>query len=81
MMEQAEYYLILNRIVGKKENGRYYIFRDGGWQPDTENMILDRVFGYDPTEDENSPYAMFNTSIMEELEKISYEEAMKRIRR
>ncbi len=44
-------------------------------------MILDRVFGYDPTEDENSPYAMFNTSIMEELEKISYEEAMKRIRR
>ena len=81
MMEQAEYYLILNRIVGKKENDRYYIFRDGGWQPDTENMILDRVFGYDPTEDENSPYAMFNTSIMEELEKISYEEAMKRIGR
>ena len=81
MMEQTEYYLILNRIVGKKENGRYYVFRDGVWQPDTENMILDRIFGYDPTEDEDSPYAMFNTSVMEELEKISYEEAMKRIGR
>ena len=47
MDKKATYYLILDTIVGKKENGRYFLFRNGEWNPDTENMIMDRLVGYE----------------------------------
>ena len=42
-------------------------------------MIWDRLMGYDSTEVPGSPYAMGNTSIMEEIEEINYEKAMELI--
>ncbi len=37
--------------------------------------------GYDPTEDPDSPYAMGNESIMEEIEEITFESAMELIKK
>ena len=79
MKEQTNYYLIRERVVGKKEDGRYYLYREGKWIPDTESVIMDRLMGYDASEPPGSPYAMGNLSIMDEIEDITYEEAMERI--
>ena len=75
MDEKAKYYLILDTIVGKKENGRYFLFRNGEWNPDTENMIMDRLVGYDPFEPPGSPYGFGNGSVMDEMVEISSEKA------
>ena len=50
MKSSATYYLIRDSVVGKKESGRYYIFRNGQWEPDNKSMIMDRLVGYDPSE-------------------------------
>ncbi len=76
MNKKISYYLIKERLVGKKEDGRYYLFRNGEWVADTEKVIMDHLVGYDPTEPPGSPYAMGNFSIMDEIEDITYEEAM-----
>ena len=75
MDEKATYYLILDTIVGKKENRRYFLFRNGDWNPDTENMIMDRLVGYDPFEPPGSPYGFGNGSVMDEMVEISSEKA------
>ena len=72
---KTEYYLIRGYILGKKENDRYFICRDGKWEPDTRNIILDTMFGYSSSEGPDSPYGMFDTDIMDELKHISREEA------
>ncbi len=36
---------------------------------------MDRLMGYDPTEPPGSPYAMMNSSVMDEIEEISEEKA------
>ena len=73
---KATYYLILDSLVGKQENGSYYLFKDDKWCPDTRNSIMDRLMGYDPTEPPGSPYGFGSGSIMDEIEEISYEKAM-----
>ena len=78
---KTEYYLIRGRILGKNENEAYSIFKDGRWQPDTEHLIMDTLMGYDPYEEPGSPYGIGNTSIMEEIEPISAEEANAFLRR
>jgi len=78
-MKGTKYFLILGKIVAKEDSTGDYIFKDGNWEPDTTNMIWDRLMGYDPTEDSDSPYAMGNSSIMEEIEEISCEKAMELI--
>ena len=75
----TKYYLIWNSVLGKEEDGRYYIFRNGQWTPDKESIIMDRLVGYDPSEPEDSPYKMGNLSIMDEIEEISCERAMELI--
>ena len=75
MNENAKYYLILDAIIGKKEIGRFFLFRNGEWNPDTENMIMDRLVGYDPYEPPGSPYGFGNGSVMDEMEEISSEKA------
>ena len=79
MSNETTYYLILERIVGKQENGVYYIFEDGEWQIDRRCMIMDRLMGYDPSEPPGSPYGIGNLSIMEEIEEITCEKAMELI--
>ena len=76
MNKNAEYYLIWDCLVGKQEEGRYYIFRDGTWEHDTGSIIMDRMVGYDASEPPGSPYGMGSGSIMFEMDEISYERAM-----
>ena len=75
-MNDTVYYLILDRIVGKKEDGKYYLYRNDEWIPDTGYVIMDRLMGYDASEPPDSPYAMGSGSMMDEIEEISYEKAM-----
>ena len=38
-MNEIVYYLILDCLVGKKEDAKYYLFREDKWVPDTGYMI------------------------------------------
>lgn len=76
MENNATYYLILDSIVGKLEEGSYYLFNDQKWCLDTRNVIMDRLMGYDPSEPPGSPYGMGNGSVMDTIEEISYEKVM-----
>ena len=71
----AKYYLIKGRLLGKEEHGEYFLLKNEVWEQDVNNAILDRLMGYDPSEPSDSPYGMYDTSIMEEIEEITYEEA------
>ena len=71
----TRYYLILGRRLGIKDGGKYFILRGGAWEEDNNNEIMDRLMGYDPSEPPGSPYGIGNTSIMNEIEEISYEQA------
>lgn len=77
--EQVTYYLIWGRLVGKEDCGSYFIYRNGRWEPDDRSMIMDRLMGYDPSEPPDSPYGIGNSDIMDEIEEITYDEAMKQI--
>ena len=70
------YYLIWDSVVGKEEDCKYYIFRDGQWTPDNESIIRDRLVGYDSYEPPGSPYGIGNGSVMAEMDEIPYERAM-----
>lgn len=78
---KTTYYLILGKIVGKRDVDKPVLsdslFQEGQWVPDTEWAIQDRLIGYDPTEPSDSPYGIGNTSIMDEIEEISEEEAIR----
>jgi hypothetical protein len=75
MNEIITYYLIWNRVVGKKDSTGWYLFVDGRWQKDNEHVITDHLYGYDPYEPDDSPYKMFNMSIMDDIQEISSEHA------
>lgn len=75
-MRDVQYYLIWDRIVGKRDAGEDYIFRHGQWEPDKDWLIMDRLVGYDPSEPPDSPYGIGNGSVMAEMEEISYGRAM-----
>lgn len=78
-MAVITYYLIKERKLGKKENDRYFLYVKQKWVPDTKHEILDRLMGYDPYDD--SPYGFGSTSIMDEIEEISKQEAIKMVNR
>ncbi len=65
------YYLILNKQLGKEEDGKYYLYTNGSWVPDTKSTILGRLMGFDPSEPADSPYAMGNMDIMDTIETIT----------
>ncbi|MBR3004192.1 MAG: hypothetical protein IKH67_03895 [Lachnospiraceae bacterium] len=75
--KKTTYYLIRDRLVGKREKGSDYLFRDGEWVPDERGVIMKRLIGFDPWEPEDSPYRFGSLSIMDDIEEISFEEAMK----
>lgn len=76
--EETKYYLILDNILGKRANGEDFLFQDGKWVLDEKCLIKDKIIGYDPTEEPGSPYYIGNSDIMDEIQTISFEEAMKR---
>ena len=67
-MDEVIYYLIMEKRLGKKDGGTYYLYIDGTWVPDRKNVIMDRLMGYDPYDD--SPYGFGSLSIMDEIEEI-----------
>ncbi len=71
------YYLIYERLVGKANEQVYYLFQNGYWVPDKGHVILDHLYGYDPYEPEGSPYAMYNSSVMDEMEEIERDQAVR----
>ena len=70
------YYLILNRHLGKEEDGKYYLYTNGNWVPDTKSTILGRLMGFNPSEPADSPYAMGNMDIMDTIEPITEQQAL-----
>ena len=75
--KQVTYYLIEKCRLGKKEDVAYYLFIDAEWVWDEKNVIMDHLVGYDPSEPADSPYAIGNTSIIDEIEEISFDKAMR----
>ena len=73
---KTTYYLILNRQLGKEEDGKYYLYTNGNWVPDTQSTILGRLMGFDPSEPADSPYAMGNMDIMDTIEVITEQQAL-----
>ncbi len=69
------YYLILNKQLGKEEDGKYYLYTNGSWVADTKSTILGRLMGFDPSEPADSPYAMGNMDIMDTIEVITEQQA------
>lgn len=69
------YYLILNKQLGKEEDGKYYLYTNGSWVPDTKSTILGRLMGFDPGEPADSPYAIGNMDIMDTIELITEHQA------
>ena len=76
MTNTTKYYWIDHlHVLGKAEKYRYYVFRNGTWVPDEAFLIQDRLIGFDPYEDADSPYRTGNTEIMDEIEEICEERA------
>ena len=71
-----KYYLIYDHILGKEEDGRYFVYKDKQWVPDNECLIMDHLMGYDPGEPPDSPYGSGCTDIMNEIKEIPFEKAM-----
>jgi len=68
------------------ENGKAIVpfdgvYRNGEWDESYEarRIVNDRLKGYDEFEPDDSPYAMGNSDMMDRIEGITEEEAMKRI--
>lgn len=74
------YYLIRERLLGKKEEEGQtvgcFLFRNGKWELDDRNTVMDHLHGYEPLEPEGSPYGYGGGSMMD-IDEISEEEAVK----
>lgn len=70
---ETKWYLIDNHILGKVTDSGCFLFKNGVWEKDTNHVIMDCLFGYDPTEDE--VYALGNIEIMDRIKEITLEEA------
>lgn len=74
-MANITYYLIREKRLGKKEDDRYYLYKNREWVPDDSNVLMDHLMGYDPN-DETS-FGFGSMSIFDEIEEITEEEAVK----
>ena len=61
------------KLVAKMENYVSYIYRDGKWEVDNNNIVNDRYIGYDPNE------GIGNTDMLVRIDEITKEEAEKLI--
>ena len=75
---EARYYLIKDKYLGKYENRTYYLLKEDGWSIDNSGYIMGKLIGYDASDDD-TPYAIGNTEIMDQIQKISKEEANERL--
>lgn len=73
------YYLRDLDCFAKGDGANNFIFQNGEWQPDTQNSVFDRLMGYDPYEEADSPYKIGNLSVMDQIETITEEEFYRRL--
>jgi len=73
------YYRIKDKdLLGKEEDYVPYLYKPGkGWVVDNDNILMDRVMGYDDSEPANSPYKIGSTSVLDLIEEISEKAAEK----
>ena len=71
---KAEYYLIKDKYLGKYEDRVYYLLKEEGWSEDKDGYIKGIQIGYDASDDD-TPYAIGNIEIMDQIKEISKEEA------
>lgn len=75
--EKLKFWVLKNTgLIAKGIGYRYWIYYNYKWEEDTESIVSDKLNGFDSSEPEDSPYAFGSTSVMDEIEEISYEEAM-----
>lgn len=70
------YYLKDTGLVAKGYSFHHWIYYNYKWNQDTKSIVFDKLCGFDPSEPDDSPYAFGSTSVMDEIEEISYETAM-----
>ena len=74
---RMNYYLLKDSgLVAKGYEFSHWIYRNCKWNRDTENKVMDKLMGFDPSEPADSPYAFGSTSVMDDIEEISYQDAM-----
>lgn len=59
------------KLVAKMENYVSYIYRNGKWEVDKDNIVNDRFIGYDPNE------GIGNTDMLVRIDEITEKEAEK----
>ena len=59
------------KLVAKMENYVSYIYRNGKWEVDKDNIVNDRFIGYDPNE------GIGNTDMLIRIDEITEKEAEK----
>ncbi len=65
-------------MLGKEEDYVPYLYKPGkGWVVDNDNILMDRIMGFDDSEPANSPYMIGNSSTMDLVEEISEKSAEK----
>lgn len=79
-METVYYHILDLDIVGKEEGVVPYLYdKEKGWQPDKDNVLMDRVTGYDSSECKGSSYGFGNTDVMSLVQEITEDQARKLI--
>lgn len=69
---RLKYYKIHDlNIIGKKEQGISYIYTAGNWEVDNDNIISDRIMGYDGDS--------IGSSTVFDIDEITEDEAMELI--
>ena len=80
---RTTYYLIQGNTLGKSEKDAegfaFFVFEDGKWAPDSDNVILEYLMSYNPWVKSGSPYGSGNVRFMDKVEEISKEEALRMI--
>lgn len=82
MKKEITYYYWINDVkrVGKLEQFVPYLYdKEDGWRVDNEHILMDRLFGYDKYEPKDSPYAIGCSDMLDRIDGISEEEALKLI--
>ena len=73
---KMNYYLLKDSgLVAKGYSSTHWIYYDFSWHKDRESIVWSKLIGYDSSEPADSPYGIGSTSVMDEIEQISYETA------
>ena len=77
--EQRKKYYVVDDVLYCCYDYKAYIYRDGEWIAcDYIEYIADRLYGFDASEPEDSPYRFWNGAASDGIEEISESNARKR---